>query len=82
VIALEKELSGTGFNQARDAVFAIVGRSSQTSLGRELCTYDYRDASGTLLFQTVRYDPKDFRQSHQNLVLMVLKVTLVTNLPI
>lgn len=26
------------------------------------CTYDYHDASGKLLFQTVRYLPKDFRQ--------------------
>lgn len=27
-----------------------------------VATYDYRDESGTLLFQSVRYDPKDFRQ--------------------
>jgi len=25
-------------------------------------TYDYRDETGTLLFQTVRHEPKDFRQ--------------------
>jgi hypothetical protein len=25
-------------------------------------TYDYQDASGKLIFQTVRYEPKDFRQ--------------------
>ncbi len=25
-------------------------------------TYDYHDADGTLLYQVVRYDPKDFRQ--------------------
>ncbi len=25
-------------------------------------TYDYRDSSGAMLFQVVRYDPKDFRQ--------------------
>jgi putative DNA primase/helicase len=29
-----------------------------------VATYDYPDANGTLLFQTVRYDPKDFRQRH------------------
>ncbi len=29
---------------------------------RIVCTYDYCDESGTLLFQVVRYDPKDFRQ--------------------
>jgi len=27
-------------------------------------TYDYTDESGKLLFQTIRYEPKDFRQRH------------------
>jgi hypothetical protein len=27
-----------------------------------IAEYDYRDESGALLYQTVRYDPKDFRQ--------------------
>jgi hypothetical protein len=27
-----------------------------------VATYDYTDADGTLLYQVVRYDPKDFRQ--------------------
>ncbi len=29
---------------------------------REVCRYDYTDSEGTLLYQVVRYDPKDFRQ--------------------
>src|SRR5262249_35656556 len=29
---------------------------------RIVATYDYRDEQGNLLYQTVRYDPKDFRQ--------------------
>ena len=29
---------------------------------RIAATYDYQDASGNLLFQVVRFDPKDFRQ--------------------
>jgi hypothetical protein len=29
---------------------------------RIVATYDYRDASGTLLFQAVRYEPKEFSQ--------------------
>jgi hypothetical protein len=29
---------------------------------RIVATYDYVDETGTLLFQTVRYDPKDFKQ--------------------
>jgi putative DNA primase/helicase len=28
----------------------------------EIATYDYCDAAGNLLYQTVRYEPKDFRQ--------------------
>jgi hypothetical protein len=30
--------------------------------GQMVKMYDYRNASGTLLFQVVRYEPKDFRQ--------------------
>ena len=30
--------------------------------GKIVTQYDYRDASGKLLFQVVRYEPKDFRQ--------------------
>jgi hypothetical protein len=32
------------------------------SSARIVATYDYPDANGKLLFQTVRYEPKDFRQ--------------------
>ncbi len=31
---------------------------------KEVATYDYRDEQGQLLFQVVRFDPKDFRQRH------------------
>jgi hypothetical protein len=34
---------------------------SSQPLGREVCAYDYRSSDGTLLFQAVRYEPKDFR---------------------
>lgn len=30
--------------------------------GRLVASYDYRDEAGDLLYQVVRYDPKDFRQ--------------------
>jgi hypothetical protein len=33
-----------------------------TKRGTVVKTYDYRDEAGDLLFQTVRYDPKDFLQ--------------------
>lgn len=32
------------------------------ALGTPTVTYDYRDAAGTLVYQAVRYEPKDFRQ--------------------
>jgi hypothetical protein len=40
------------------------GKKSQSAAGkpRIAATYDYRDADGTLVFQTVRLDPKGFFQ--------------------
>lgn len=35
---------------------------SHTSNGRIVATYDYRDAAGEVVFQVVRFSPKDFRQ--------------------
>lgn len=60
MIGLEQELAGTRFTEAKNEVFRIVGRFP----GRrsEVAAYDFRDEDGRLLFQTVRYDPKDFRQ--------------------
>lgn len=37
------------------------GRGARCNI---VATYDYRDEAGTLLFQSVRLDPKDFRQRH------------------
>jgi hypothetical protein len=37
-------------------------RGGETTRGRIVATYDYRDADGTLLFQVVRYEPKGFVQ--------------------
>lgn len=31
-----------------------------------VATYDYRDETGTMLYQAVRYEPKDFRQRQPN----------------
>lgn len=36
--------------------------ATSSGLGRIVATYDYHDASGSLLFQVVRFDPKNFRQ--------------------
>jgi putative DNA primase/helicase len=38
------------------------GKSKGRSKGRIVATYDYRGCEGQLLFQTVRFEPKDFRQ--------------------
>lgn len=32
-----------------------------TPMGREVATYDYHDEAGAVLFQVVRFEPKDFR---------------------
>jgi len=37
-----------------------------TTPKRIVATYDYKDESGNLLYQTVRYDPKDFRQRRRD----------------
>jgi putative DNA primase/helicase len=52
----------------RDVIEALKARGlwetvpEKTWARRLLATYDYTDASGELLFQVLRFDPKDFRQ--------------------
>ena len=36
--------------------------ASKTNIRKIIATYDYTDQEGNLLYQTVRHDPKDFRQ--------------------
>ena len=43
------------------AAFFAPGTQPAPKAGRIVATYDYRDAAGKLLFQVVRFDPKDFR---------------------
>jgi len=56
------------FTEAVSIVADAVGYVPRTkpatkgSLGTPVATYDYRDEAGTLLYQTLRFDPKDFRQ--------------------
>ena len=57
----------TGALGLRLADLFVNGKGKKTSAGRGsrgniVATYDYRDAGGKLLFQSVRFDPKDFRQ--------------------
>ena len=36
--------------------------TTKTGPGKIVATYDYTDLDGTVLYQGVRYEPKDFRQ--------------------
>jgi len=40
----------------------LCSQSKEIGVKKIIKTYDYLDESGKLLFQTVRYEPKDFRQ--------------------
>jgi hypothetical protein len=57
-------LTGLDFKRAAAEVYQIVGRANVTpsKKGREVAAYDYRDEQGQLLFQCVRFEPKDFSQ--------------------
>jgi uncharacterized protein (DUF927 family) len=63
IFDLEAAISGVDFTHAREEVFRIVGRaSSNGSAKRIVAEYNYTDEEGRLLYQCVRYTPKDFRQ--------------------
>ena len=71
VIDLVRFLDGVDFT---DAIETLTGEATPEppklkanghgghKLGRIVATYNYTDAADELLFQVVRYDPKDFRQ--------------------
>ena len=61
VFQLEAELSGESIKDAARDVYSIVGRTKEI-----VAVYDYTDENGALLFQCVRYQPKDFRQRCPN----------------
>ena len=44
------------------AVMMAVGAQSSERRGNVVATYPYLNADGTLLYQVLRYEPKDFRQ--------------------
>jgi putative DNA primase/helicase len=69
MIELEMALSSADFRTAREGVFRAVGRPEpsdgnhgRAGAARIAATYDYTDGSGRLLYQSVRMEPKDFRQ--------------------
>jgi hypothetical protein len=54
----------TAHSSARQTAAAMPAREprSQEPRGREVAAYDYEDATGRVVFQVVRFEPKDFRQ--------------------
>jgi len=74
LIQLERELAGTDFKTALAEVCRIVGRVDvphtrnrrRSDSGRIVAEHDYVDEGGRLLYQTIRYDPKDFKQRRPN----------------
>jgi KaiC/GvpD/RAD55 family RecA-like ATPase len=68
VIGLEEALTGAEFQSAKAEVFQLVGRidppkSKPHRYGPVVCSYDYTDENGKLLYQVVRHrDPKEFTQ--------------------
>jgi putative DNA primase/helicase len=64
---LEMALTGADFKTAKAAIFGIVGRADLLSgnpAPRALiaATYDYTDEAGHVLYQSVRMEPKGFKQ--------------------
>jgi len=52
---------GVDFSVAKEALAKEAGLSGKS--GKKVVkAYDYKDETGKLLFQTVRYEPKDFKQ--------------------
>ena len=54
VFTLEEKLGGTA-----GEVYAVIGRNAARQI---VATYGYTDESGRVLFECVRFQPKDFRQ--------------------
>ena len=55
------ERQGVDYRTAFNALAKEAGLSQETPK-KIVKTYDYVDESGTLIFQTIRYEPKDFKQ--------------------
>src|SRR6185503_6835231 len=68
VFSLEEALSETDSKTAAKEIFELVRPKAKgqnngaTTCGRISNTYQYTDAAGNLLFEVVRYEPKNFRQ--------------------
>jgi uncharacterized protein (DUF927 family) len=74
LIDLEMELSCTDYKAAKSEILLLVHRAEARNVNgdrrsppsRIVSTYDYCDEGGQLLYQSVRMDPKTFRQRRPN----------------
>jgi hypothetical protein len=53
---------GVDFSTALASLADRAGVEAPVPEKREVASYDYKDETGALLYQVVRFDPKDFRQ--------------------
>lgn len=62
--ALIQNVFSCDFPHALETVALEIGHNRQNSKQERpiVATYDYTDEAGTLLFQVVRFEPKNFRQ--------------------
>jgi hypothetical protein len=61
--ALVQNVKRVTFPEAVQMVAGCLGLSPTSESGKKIVkTYDYTDESGSLIFQVVRFEPKDFRQ--------------------
>ena len=61
-VSLYAAINGLGQGEAARRLIQELGINGEHERSRIVANYDYHDASGTLLFQVVRFRPKDFRQ--------------------
>lgn len=65
VYELEQELTGKAFKDIKGDVDKIIGIEDQPKdkgNGKIVATYDYCDADGKMVYQVVRWEPKNFTQ--------------------
>lgn len=67
ILALEQELTGVGFQRAKERAFELVGRPKIPWEDRDIeAVYDYTDEQGKLLYQVLRKVGKQFTQRRPN----------------
>jgi len=67
MIELEMALTGADFKAAKAAIYGIIARAdlqsgNSAARPRIVATYDYTDEAGRKLYQSVRMEPKGFKQ--------------------